>query len=62
MQKKNWKLYMKAIAVPKNIEPSICCAVELGCSLAIALICSGELDDLVGVETEWKHLDPVWVS
>ena len=44
---------------PKNIEPSICCAVELRCSLAIALICSGELDDLAGVKTEWKHLDPV---
>ena len=34
----NWKLYMKAMAVPKSIEPSICCAVELGGSLAIALI------------------------
>ena len=30
------KFYMKAIAVPKNIEPSISCSVELGISLAIA--------------------------
>ena len=31
------KFYMKANAVPKNIEPSICCTVELGFSLAIAV-------------------------
>ena len=30
------KLYMKEIAVPKNIAPS-CCAGELGPSLAIAV-------------------------
>ena len=29
------KIYMKAIAVPKNILPSACCAVKLGTSLAI---------------------------
>ena len=31
------KFYVKAIAVPRNIEPSICCTVELGFSLAIGV-------------------------
>lgn len=31
------KFYMKAIVVPKNIVASICCSVESGISLAIAV-------------------------
>ena len=51
---------MKAIAVPKNIEPSICCRVELGLSIAIALIdCtgSGELVDPAGVEMKVTRME-----
>ena len=34
--RKQPEVYMKDIAVPINIEPSICCRVEFGLSLAIA--------------------------
>ena len=51
------KFYIKEIAVPRNIEPSIRCTVELRSSLSIAV------EDLMippGVEItellpEWKH-------
>ena len=56
MQKKDPKLYMRARAVPINIEPSN--SVKLGISIAIVK----NFDDLGQETPEWNHYEDLHLS